>query len=256
MRRIVLATATYRTLEFEYVRGLTDLLTLTDPAMKERLRALDVEIVPASARGYGSGVNFGGLLVGAIEAGAELVLTIDSDIAWTPEHVAMAIESRDALLSPKFGKSEVVVGAVYPQSKNPSQQILCEIRDGARLPQHDGAPSQELAERFRVADELRGPEGAGDGRRYARVWLLPTGFVLWPTSPYRFCAGQVEERMSATKRQYFDATMSEIAMAAGAELVADLALDVGHMSLAPVRSRERLAELAAMERGGFFDGRR
>lgn len=244
MPRIVLSTATYRSFEFLYVIGLMS-LGWPSPEVKARLAALDAEITPASACGYGGGRNLSQLFVGAIEFGADYVLTIDSDMAWTADHVVRVIEA-ERFLRAKMG-CPVIVGAVYPQSRMPDSQIVCEVRDGVRLPIHDGddpdpAVHAMLAERLARGVELRDTPDAME--RYAESWLLPTGFVLWPVEPFRTCAGMVGERLSATECLMWDNAMSDVARHNGARLFMDLALDVGHMSIKPVTSVGRMAERA------------
>ncbi len=237
-RSVVLTTATYRSFEFHYVLGLMS-LGWPSEAVKARLAALDVSIVPAAARGYGGGRNFGQLFVGAIDYGADFVLTVDSDMEWTANHVAQIIEA-ERWLTATHG--QVVVGAVYPQSRIPDSQILCEIADGVRLPMHAGGPDPDLAARLRRGVELRETPDAPE--RYAESWLLPAGFVLWPVGPFRTCAGQVGERLSATECRLWDNAMCDVAMAAGVRLFMDFSLDVGHMPLEPVKSVDRLTEIS------------
>lgn len=240
MTRVVLATATYRNFEFHYGVGLMSLGWPSDDA-KARLAALDVEITPAAARGYGGGRNFGQLFCAAIDIGADHVLTIDSDMRWTADHVVRLLEGERFLRSVH---GTVVVGACYPQSKDANKQLFCEMRDGTRLPMHDGSADYELAARLQLGVDLK--DVPDDPRRYAESWLLPAGFVLWPVSPFRTCAASVGEHLSAREMRLWDNAMCDVAMAQGARLFMDLSLDVGHMPLEPVSSVQRMAELCGL----------
>lgn len=211
---VVLAAATYRTYDYEWVRGLVSLGWPENDAIEARFRALGVKFAPAPVRGYGGGRSTGIAFGLALEAGADLVVTVECDMAWNAEHLADLLEARGVLA--EIHGPDVAVGATYPASSKRGQYVLA-LEDGSQVAEVVGR-IPEAVERYKGRPRVL--------NRYARAAMLPCGFTAWPVEAFR--GVEIVERLGPHTFEAFDLQASELLLRRGGALFYDLALDVGH----------------------------
>lgn len=224
MTRVAILSATYRTYGFNYVRGLISALR-PDPEVAARLERLDVELVPALGRGYGGGRQTGQLMQAAADAGCEVAVTVECDMAWTGLDLVRLLEAHRYLSGPSG--APVAVGASYPASSS-RRVVLCVL----------GGTDEDTRDALRRIVEL--PDSAADepaaAGRYAFAGVLPCGFTAWPVR--EATAVEIVERCGAWTNETYDRALSESLRARGVELFYDLALSVGHEVALPMTARE------------------
>lgn len=227
--RVVIASATYRHYDFSWALGMCDALRPA-PDVAARFRAMDADIVPALAKGYGGGRQTGQLMHVALEAGADVVVTVESDMAWSADLLADLLESYLYL----SGTERVAVGATYPASNRRDQFVLA-LEPGADL--------EGVIARIPVAAaNLRSIPA--DMTRYERAAVLPAGFSAWPVQ--EFAGVEIVERSCPWTFEGWDMLASEHLRRRGVSLYYDLALEVGHGVTVP----ETAAELARRRAAG------